>query len=540
MPGDVVTVRNGIYREWVRPARGGTSEDKRIVYKAADGEDVLLLGSKRALGWTREEENIWKITVEDKEFFGDFNPFKKLTRHPEYVAVDESGDGWGWLKYGRWTHLGDVIINGQGLTEERGVNVVRRTPMTWCVDSVENTTTIWANFAGQDPNVRTTELTVQPYAFFPEKAGLNYITLSGFIIMNVACHWAPPTVFQPGAVGPNGGHHWVIENNIILYAKAAAISIGIPSKNIDPDIRGHHIIKDNVIMRCGQGGTTGERWNSNTNIIGNHIEDINYRKEFGGWETAAIKHHNGDRVLIKDNFIRGVYTIDPEEGAAHGIWNDYRNTNWNVTGNVIINTDAHGILSEANWDGPNIYSNNILINSSHGTYSSRGDAWIYNLFLNSEHKWQNQPWGDRPQIGNSRWFLNMFIGKGLDRDIIEDNSMYNRNVYLDGARRMATDDDAVTGRSSTGANLQDNGTQITLRFKLEKAIVEQSYPHLSRKQLDLPFQIDPISMYDFEQSLRGTPNMAGPFARASKGVNKKVIYRYPENYDKALMLLGKL
>ena len=38
MPGDIVIVHDGVYREWVDPRRGGTCEADRIVYRAADGE----------------------------------------------------------------------------------------------------------------------------------------------------------------------------------------------------------------------------------------------------------------------------------------------------------------------------------------------------------------------------------------------------------------------------------------------------------------------------------------------------------------------
>ena len=37
LPGDIITVHTGIYREWVNPARGGESDSKRIVYRAAAG-----------------------------------------------------------------------------------------------------------------------------------------------------------------------------------------------------------------------------------------------------------------------------------------------------------------------------------------------------------------------------------------------------------------------------------------------------------------------------------------------------------------------
>ena len=41
-PGDVITVHEGVYRERVTPPRGGESERKRIVYRAAPGEHVEI------------------------------------------------------------------------------------------------------------------------------------------------------------------------------------------------------------------------------------------------------------------------------------------------------------------------------------------------------------------------------------------------------------------------------------------------------------------------------------------------------------------
>lgn len=36
-PGDTCIVHGGTYREWVKPPRGGQSENQRITYKAAPG-----------------------------------------------------------------------------------------------------------------------------------------------------------------------------------------------------------------------------------------------------------------------------------------------------------------------------------------------------------------------------------------------------------------------------------------------------------------------------------------------------------------------
>jgi len=538
-PGDEIIVREGTYREWVKPLRGGESEEKRIIYRAAAGEDVRILGSEQGWGWRQQSNGLWKNVMKD-ELHGVNNPFRQLTRHPLPVGADESGDGWGWLKYGRWTHRGDLFINGRGLTEKKTVREVMNTPFTWHVSIEDDWTIIHANFGRKiNPNNKHVEFNVRGAAFFPDKVGLNYISVIGFTIMNVASHWAPPTVFQPGAIGTNGGHHWVIKDNIIIHAKAAAISVGIPSKNFDSSIRGHHKICNNVILRCGQAGIIGQSWNSNSVICHNHIEDINYRKEFGGWETAAIKHHNADSLVVMNNFIRRVYTVDPEIGAAHGIWIDYNNSNWQVKQNIVMDTDGHTILVEANWEGPNMFSNNILMNGTFGSYSTRGDAWVHNLFINSKHVWENQSWGDRPQIGNARWMNNLFIAGGFDTKILEDLTIYSNNVSLDSAVLSPLDQNAIVLTSPSNIIIEENEVGISLSIDLDQTFLENSFPKVTSAKIDLPFSFHLSFNADIEGNSRGENTIAGPFANLSPGNNKKLIYRFSPLYAKALGLIDQ-
>ena len=58
-PGDVITVHEGIYRERVNPPRGGTSDEKRIVYQAAPGETVIIKGSEVVTGWVKIKSGLW-------------------------------------------------------------------------------------------------------------------------------------------------------------------------------------------------------------------------------------------------------------------------------------------------------------------------------------------------------------------------------------------------------------------------------------------------------------------------------------------------
>src|SRR4051812_21730695 len=97
-PGDTVVVHAGEYREWVRPRRGGLSDQRRITYQAADGEHVVIKGSEPVTGWEPAGGTVWKVSVPNT-LFGAFNPF----------AEEIDGD---WIVYpskeAPKKHLGDV------------------------------------------------------------------------------------------------------------------------------------------------------------------------------------------------------------------------------------------------------------------------------------------------------------------------------------------------------------------------------------------------------------------------------------------------
>ncbi len=103
-PEDVVTVHEGIYRERINPPRGGTSDDKRIVYQAADGEKVVIKGSEVVKGWQHVQNDTWKVTLPNS-FFGDFNPYSDLISGDWFSPLD------------REHHTGAVYLNGHWLSE---------------------------------------------------------------------------------------------------------------------------------------------------------------------------------------------------------------------------------------------------------------------------------------------------------------------------------------------------------------------------------------------------------------------------------------
>lgn len=103
-PGDTVTVHEGVYRERVNPPRGGESDARRIVYRAAPGDHVVIKGSEVVKQWVHVRDDVWKVTLPNA-FFGAFNPYTDLIH----------GD---WFNpRGRAHHTGAVYLNGQWLTE---------------------------------------------------------------------------------------------------------------------------------------------------------------------------------------------------------------------------------------------------------------------------------------------------------------------------------------------------------------------------------------------------------------------------------------
>jgi hypothetical protein len=110
-PGDTITIHAGVYREWVNPPRGGTSDAKRITYQAARGEKVVITGSDLFKNWEKVSGDTWKLVL-PSSYFGKFNPY----------AEKVSGD---WFNgQGRVHRRGNVYLNGEWLAEAPNLDAV--------------------------------------------------------------------------------------------------------------------------------------------------------------------------------------------------------------------------------------------------------------------------------------------------------------------------------------------------------------------------------------------------------------------------------
>jgi len=416
--GDSVTVGAGTYREWVKPANGGSGEDKRIVYRAAKGEKVIIKGSEELKGWKNEGGSVWSASVPNSIFegaasYGECNPFAKPLWGDWVVWPLEKENE-------KQVHLGDVYLNGKSFYEAHSLEEVRKaekrltgynppwtkheeaileveqTVYQWFAEVSREETKIYANFHGFDPNKELVEISVRQSCFYPDRTGLDYITVQGFEMCQAASPWAPPTADQPGMIGPHWAKGWIIEDCIFHDAKCSAVSLGKEISTGDNDCTkfrekpgyqyqmeavfrakkdgwskekiGSHIIRNNTIYDCGQNGIVGHMGCIFSKIEHNHIYNIAVKHEYFGYEIAGIKLHAGIDVQVIENNIHN---------CTLGSWFDWQTQGVRISGNLYYANDRDLMVEVSH--GPYIVDNNIFASPYNFDNISQGGAYIHNF-----------------------------------------------------------------------------------------------------------------------------------------------------------------
>ena len=384
-PGDTVTVCEGVYREWVKPARGGKNNKTRITYKAKEGHKVVIKGSEEIKSWEKAG-SLW-VTKISNLIFGENNPFNTMLE----------GD---WLdrKYGEpFLHTGAIYSDGEMLYEKLSKDEVEK--MCWYAEVDNEFTSIYADFGDKNPNTSLTEINVRPSCFAPKVSRIDYITLSGFEICHAATNWAPPTGEQNGAVWARWCKGWIIENNIIHHSRCSGISLGrdgslghnvtttlkqkpgfsnqleIVFKSVNSDWSkeniGSHIVRNNHIYECGQTGIVGHMGGAFSEIYQNHIHHICKKEEFLGHEIAGIKLHAAIDTYIHHNCIHD---------CRRGLWLDWQAQGVRVSSNLFFNNlGLEDVYAEVTH-GPLLIDNNIFNSPKSFSNHAQGTAFINNWF----------------------------------------------------------------------------------------------------------------------------------------------------------------
>jgi len=511
-PGDEIIVHAGTYREWINPARGGESDLKRIIYRAAAGENVEIKGSEIISGWKKEKDGVWKVTIPNS-FFGDYNPYQ------------DSVNGDWFYRQGRVHHTGEVFLNGKSLFEKENLAKVLNpvankniadsagSIYTWYCESINNTTTIWANFHKFNPNKELVEISTRRTVFYPDKPGINYITISGFHISQAATQWAAPTAEQIGMVSTHWNKGWIIENNIIHDSKCSGITLGkergtghnvwtADAENVNRDgnihyievlfrvLRngwnkeniGSHVVRNNIIFNCEQTGICGSMGAAFSKVENNHIYNIWTKRQFTGAEIGGIKFHAAVDTYIGGNCIHN---------SGRGIWLDWMTQGTRVSGNIMYRNDLEDIFLEVNH-GPFIVDNNILLSQNAIRTQSEGGAYVHNLIAGALYMW---PEPDRftPYFlphstdiagltsilsGDDRFYNNIFIGNG-GKKFKDDGMKYgleiydnaklpvyiSDNVFYNGAKPSLSDNNALIDDGfDPGIILEEKNDGVFMQF----------------------------------------------------------------------------
>ena len=460
MPGDVITVHAGVYREQITPPRGGNSDRERITYQAAAGEKVIIKGSEIVKGWRRQGLDTWMVKIPNN-FFGKFNPYKE-TIHGDWFSPTPKD-----RKY----LLGAVYLNGDWLMEaakqEEVINKAAdaKNPL-WCATTDADSTTIWAQFKNADPNKELVEINVRPTVFYPDKPFINFITVRGFTMEQAATNWAPPTAEQQGLIGTHWSRGWIIENNTILYSKCSGIALGKYGDEHDNNQTesaegyvgtikralafgwnkgtiGGHIVRNNTIAYCEQTGIVGSMGCSFSVVEGNVIHDIHIRNLFTGAEMAGIKFHGAIDVKISGNHIYR---------TTRGIWLDWMAQGAQVIGNLCHDNNENEDLFCEMQHGPILIANNIFLTTKSRSLliNSKGLAYVHNLIAGPVLEWftdnRETPFHlahstyvaglHGPEQGDQRFYNNLFT-TNWNGDMLNPSQLpcfAAGNVYTKGAK----------------------------------------------------------------------------------------------------------
>lgn len=434
-PGDTVRVHAGVYRERVDPVRGGEA-GKPITYMAAPGEQVFLRGSDEFRPeWevVAGPTDVYRAPLKGLKLgaaaygghcgqeYQNYNPFlhhfaKNQTARPHRAvlerlqkSIDEAsakvkqelaegvdiafsagqqrlvdlqaqlrqrtGDDPRYM-----TTLGQVFVDGRPLVEVETFRELYDIPGTWIVSADADAILVHFPPSHRPVRQRLVEVSTRHTVFAPVQRRLGYITLRGFIIEHGANHspaWGQGAWAQAGLISCRTGHHWVIEDCVVRYAKSVGIDCGSEGgqeiiENAGEKWEGghapfwekaksagQHVIRSNHICDNGHCGLTGIG-HYGTRVLGNVIERNNrtgYTSPW--WEFGGIKFHWFFDGVIEGNLIR--------DNDCHGIWIDNQWRGSRITRNIIVNNLWSGINVELGR-GPVMIDNNII------AYTRNGDG----------------------------------------------------------------------------------------------------------------------------------------------------------------------
>lgn len=330
-PGDVVTIKGGVYPEAVTLTRSGTAQAP-ITFRCAPGERVVMDGADSLTGFTPAAPAGRASTVFAKSgyatryrAFGDAAYRDRMTRQgPEGVAQIERRS------------QGDMIwLDGRLLPEADSLSGL--SPRAFYVDR-DKSVLYLALDPGDAPQNHRVEYGARGTLF---GGSVSYIRVQGLEFTRAA-PTSPQAALQIGAPsGPSTDvRGWVVEDSTITWSNWRGIGI----RGAD------HVIRRNVFENNGDEGFAGA--GCENLVFDDNVSSCNnwQRGIRTSWEAGGGKFTNSKRVAINNltaNFNRGP-----------GLWFDINNSDVTITNCRMCGNAGVGIMIEES-PGPVEIRNNI-------------------------------------------------------------------------------------------------------------------------------------------------------------------------------------
>jgi hypothetical protein len=267
MPGDLVLVLSGTYRETLEFVRGGQSSDKPITVKALEGQNVSVLGSEIVKGWSLAYDKVWVKQgwkVNSQQVFCNGQPLTQI---------------------GYSNPFHEMTLNGEPVLPARGTGLKDMLPGSFRYDSQMGSLYVWLP-DGSSPEDHFMEASVREYIIAPNS--LDHIHIQGFIF----AHSNTSVLGKDESMVNLRGNNWKIQDCQFLLADMGALSL---------EGEGHLVEKSSFILNGSHGisinqlDTEGERTGQedprarNITLRVNETSYNNIRDFSHNWKSGGIR-----------------------------------------------------------------------------------------------------------------------------------------------------------------------------------------------------------------------------------------------------------
>ena len=317
-PGDAVLIREGIYRESVRPATGGTGPEARITYAAYPGETVVISGADEAsAGWIRQPDGVWCRPWDGPPLpaYSDDPVFRR-----ELVVVD-----------------GDALLP---VTRREDV----RPGTFWVEGSDVDATSVYARFKGDlsPSEVGLIEVATRrrlfdpigedPYSDCSDPTAPGWLRIVGLTLRHAAnrAQWGALCVGSEGSLVEDVRVEWTIGMGV------DGSGVGHVFRRVRSDFNG----------QAGWGASCTSCLFEDASAVGN-----NWRGHDLFWEAGGGKWSDTHNTVI-----RRFYAADND---GPGIWLDGQNGNNTIEDCLVVENEGAGIMLELETTAT-LVQNNIV------------------------------------------------------------------------------------------------------------------------------------------------------------------------------------